>query len=1318
MAFNVVENTFSMLKAADDQIQSLSLQLQIRKAQAAQESLYAQSIGLTGINELNTLLSGLKGSSSSVGASANLMSMLIGPLLASLTSGSAAKTNVQDEDFNEEYEDYLADMDASTAAKYMYDNFDLLIGEDDDEDDANLTRTKLNNVASTTDDPELKAAIKWFLKSSNSASKKELTGTDNKLTKAELATFYNNHLPTGATAITVNAGTGTGGNTGAGGNTGVDNTVANSTNDEQEQVLSWIKSNFTTFDTNPADGVLDSTEMANIVAPTTGTYATESFRIALTNIKSTSEILGYASQGDSNNNKVLSDSMGVSANDLTSASTYLAANGNKTVSDYTTAKTVELSTNWNVGTAQVSSKIASTRAIMAQVNTQVASSRQFVAQAQTALTAGNITSAQTALSSAKASASQLSQINTASLDSASVTAISGYKTEINVSITTLNTQIEAAIAAESAKAAAAAAAAATAAAEAAKAAAAENLANESSAVSYLQTNFSAGLKFDADGNKVIDAAEIQKAIASTNDAKLKASLQKILTNEKIFTMSSADSTLGGVEVNGVSSADLTAIASSQADKLTIDQIVTNYLNQVGQTRTVAEAKVDTQRAQYKVVLADQNLLSQITTTKSNITSSLAAAKTALTTNNVSAATESLNQAQSLYATINSMISQITTDPVKTQAASSAAAIPAQIEEVYTAIKTANQIAADASPMSNIAARKKVVIEQTELAKSSLTGADTSRAKTYLANAQSAYNAILEVFQPMITAQSNKDLVAGDLTSLSSLIKAAEAAIASYVAPAPSAEVDAITFLRTNFEKIDSNKDKVLDKSEIGFATLNWKDSNGVPLSSTVKGALNTVTGNTFELIYADTASGLDEENMGLTTNDLAAITEKQSQGQAISTISNNIVAANGGNRAAFEATAAIKEADAMYYKSASNLFSSINIKANAIQTSMDTKTTEAYVKAFTDIPALQKEAVYINTYAAEIVDATAKQKALVLYNTLNMRLQSQFMSIPESVRNAHTETQTLQVLLDSFSSGSSVYDLNKNGILEVSELTAAKSKLTLDSFNIQKLIDGEKEFSGLGTDAGANAVAGISKNDLAEVKRINTEHNLNLTDIARYTYEDNGTSKVAFEAFIDKQRAAAQTTLQQSQPSYDRIQAVVTNLYSDTLGRTPTAAEINDAVSKIANGQTVAAIRTSLETSTEYTNVTLKDRTKLATVVTSLYKDILGRDPDSFGLGYYIDKLAAGTSLAEVRRLMSGGDPSNEFGTTTVKDDAKLTAVVSNLYLETLGRPVDAAGLQIYKDQLIAGTKTLTQIRTELETSGEFNGLRAPAKYVAETKAM
>ena len=135
--------------------------------------------------------------------------------------------------------------------------------------------------------------------------------------------------------------------------------------------------------------------------------------------------------------------------------------------------------------------------------------------------------------------------------------------------------------------------------------------------------------------------------------------------------------------------------------------------------------------------------------------------------------------------------------------------------------------------------------------------------------------------------------------------------------------------------------------------------------------------------------------------------------------------------------------------------------------------------------------------------------------------------------------------------------------------------------------------------------------------------------------------------------------------------------------------------------------------------------------VTTLYRDILGRAPDSAGLSYWVNRLLAGATPSQVAQgfwyspehrtlVRRHRAPQISYGSALadalqtsqpVAPTGPQTVFVTTLYRDILGRAPDSAGLSYWVNHLLAGTSQ-NQVALAIWNSPEHRTLvrrhRAP----------
>jgi hypothetical protein len=120
-------------------------------------------------------------------------------------------------------------------------------------------------------------------------------------------------------------------------------------------------------------------------------------------------------------------------------------------------------------------------------------------------------------------------------------------------------------------------------------------------------------------------------------------------------------------------------------------------------------------------------------------------------------------------------------------------------------------------------------------------------------------------------------------------------------------------------------------------------------------------------------------------------------------------------------------------------------------------------------------------------------------------------------------------------------------------------------------------------------------------------------------------------------------------------------IYRQVLGRNPDSAELATHSAALTGGASLAGVRATLARSAE-----------AQSHIDGLYHQILGRDAEPEGLATYTDQLIDGSSLAAVQLI--------------VAQSSEAQGRIEAIYQEVLGRPADGGGLTTYMAALAGGT--------------------------------
>jgi hypothetical protein len=151
-------------------------------------------------------------------------------------------------------------------------------------------------------------------------------------------------------------------------------------------------------------------------------------------------------------------------------------------------------------------------------------------------------------------------------------------------------------------------------------------------------------------------------------------------------------------------------------------------------------------------------------------------------------------------------------------------------------------------------------------------------------------------------------------------------------------------------------------------------------------------------------------------------------------------------------------------------------------------------------------------------------------------------------------------------------------------------------------------------------------------------------------------------------------------------QLFVSQAYLDLLHRPVDASALTFWTGQLNAGTLRGDVAHQIETSSEYRGG----------VVGGLYQKLLGRSADAGAVTAFVNLLASGGTVEQVRATLLGSDEYFQKGGNTTND-----GFLDNLFLDTLGRHIDPGALPVFRQQLQAGTSRATVALTIL-TSVEY----------------
>lgn len=103
-------------------------------------------------------------------------------------------------------------------------------------------------------------------------------------------------------------------------------------------------------------------------------------------------------------------------------------------------------------------------------------------------------------------------------------------------------------------------------------------------------------------------------------------------------------------------------------------------------------------------------------------------------------------------------------------------------------------------------------------------------------------------------------------------------------------------------------------------------------------------------------------------------------------------------------------------------------------------------------------------------------------------------------------------------------------------------------------------------------------------------------------------------------------------------------------------------------------------------NRRLGDRSDSYNEINDIYREVLGRNPNSENLDYWSNQLNRGTTVREIRRDIAQSREAEQR--------------INQIYRQEVGRNIDRNSLETYTNQLANGW-SLSEVRRDIQSNGE-----------------
>ena len=173
--------------------------------------------------------------------------------------------------------------------------------------------------------------------------------------------------------------------------------------------------------------------------------------------------------------------------------------------------------------------------------------------------------------------------------------------------------------------------------------------------------------------------------------------------------------------------------------------------------------------------------------------------------------------------------------------------------------------------------------------------------------------------------------------------------------------------------------------------------------------------------------------------------------------------------------------------------------------------------------------------------------------------------------------------------------------------------------------------------------------------------------------------------------------------------ARVTRLYEAALDRLPDQSGLNFWIDAVQGGQSLSGLAQGFIASGEFQGRFGGATTGNGAFVDQLYQNVLGRAGEQGGRDFWVGTLNSGAATRADVLVSFSESAENKAGTAAlvqagIWDRSEEAAEVARLYDTVFGRKADVGGLTHWKEALEGGTATLSQVADAFTGSAEFRG--------------
>jgi uncharacterized protein YbcI len=162
-----------------------------------------------------------------------------------------------------------------------------------------------------------------------------------------------------------------------------------------------------------------------------------------------------------------------------------------------------------------------------------------------------------------------------------------------------------------------------------------------------------------------------------------------------------------------------------------------------------------------------------------------------------------------------------------------------------------------------------------------------------------------------------------------------------------------------------------------------------------------------------------------------------------------------------------------------------------------------------------------------------------------------------------------------------------------------------------------------------------------------------------------------------------------------RFEREISSIYQDVLGRNPNSQELRNYSQKM-NNQNWSLVQVRRDVAT--------NNKELNQAINKIYQEFLGRNTDSAGFNYFQKLIIDGANINYVRNAVANSPEARSRNNFDNVNNSRVEGEINSIYVQVLGRNANSNELKNYSQKMNNQNWSLVQVRRDIVNNNqEFN---------------